>query len=167
VASNGRRSAREKDASGSIWSADELDEIDKKIIVELQSDGRMPYTRLAESVGLSEPAVRQRVNRLRERGIMDIVAVTDPMRGHQMAALVGVSGDGVTTELAERLAELEESIYVVATAGAFDVLVEVVCTDPHALLDTVNRIRDLSGVRSTETFVYLDFFKHSFTYGVS
>lgn len=146
---------------------DQLDETDKQIIVELQRDGRMPYTKLSQVVGLSEPAVRQRVNRLRERGIMQIVAVTNPIRGgSRLTALIGVSCDGATTEVAGRLAELEESIYVVASAGSFDVLAEVVCTDPGELLEVVNRIRALEGVRSTETFVYLDFFKHSFTYGV-
>lgn len=128
----------------------------------------MPFTKLSESVGLSEPAVRQRVNRLRERGVMQIVAVTDPMRGGtQLMALIGVSSDGRCTNLAESLAKLEESIYVVASAGSFDVLVEVVCRGPRELLEIVDRIRDLPGVRSTETFMYLDFFKHSFTYGVS
>jgi Lrp/AsnC family transcriptional regulator for asnA, asnC and gidA len=151
-----------------LWTGDELDDIDKQIILELQTDGRMPFTKLSKSVGLSEPAVRQRVNRLRERGAMQIVAVTDPMRGgSQLMALVGVSSDGKTTNLAQSLSELEESIYVVATAGSFDVLVEVVCAGPRELLEIVNRIRDLPDVRSTETFMYLDFFKHSFTYGVS
>jgi Lrp/AsnC family transcriptional regulator for asnA, asnC and gidA len=149
-------------------AADEQDEIDKKIILELQTDGRMPFVKLSKSVGLSEPAVRQRVNRLRERGIMQIVAVTDPMRGgSRLMALIGVSSNGRATSVAQSLAELEESIYVVATAGAFDALVEVVCQDPGHLLEIVNRIRDLPGVRSTETFMYLEFFKHSFNYGVS
>jgi Lrp/AsnC family transcriptional regulator, regulator for asnA, asnC and gidA len=169
VARRGEEGARRAQNGGARFGqADELDEIDKKIIVELQVDGRMPFTKLSKSVGLSEPAVRQRVNRLREKGVMQIVAVTDPMRGgSRLMALVGVTSDGKATNVARALAELEESVYVVATAGSFDVLVEIVCSGPQELLEIVNRIRDIDGVRSTETFMYLDFFKHSFNYGVS
>ena len=56
-----------------------LDAIDKLLIRELQIDGRKPYTQLAKVAGLSEAAIRQRVQRLIDGQVMQVVAVTDPL----------------------------------------------------------------------------------------
>ena len=67
-----------------------LDDVDKRLIEALQHDGRRPYTQLAQEVGLSEAAVRQRVRRLVESGVTQIVAVTNPMMlGFRRMAMVG------------------------------------------------------------------------------
>jgi Lrp/AsnC family transcriptional regulator for asnA, asnC and gidA len=117
-------------------------------------------------VGLSEAAVRQRVQRLLEAGIVQIVGVTDPMQvGFSRQAMVGVRARGDTRTVADALAAFDEVDYVVLTAGAFDVLVEVVCEDDDRLLDIVSRIRDVEGVESTETFVYLGLRKQTYAWG--
>jgi Lrp/AsnC family transcriptional regulator, regulator for asnA, asnC and gidA len=144
-----------------------LDDVGKAIVEQLQEDGRRPYATIARAVGLSEAAVRQRVQRLQEAGVIQIVAVTDPLQlGFQRQAMVGVRADGDVVELADALAEMPEVDYVVITAGSFDVLAEAVCEDDEHLLELVGRrIRALPGVRSTETFVYMKLRKQHYNWG--
>jgi Lrp/AsnC family transcriptional regulator for asnA, asnC and gidA len=144
-----------------------LDEISKRIIEQLQSDGRRPYAAIGKAVGLSEAAVRQRVQRLLDAGVMQIVAVTDPVQvGFHRQAMVGLRVDGDVTSVAEQVAQLPEVDYVVVTAGSFDLLVEVVCEDDDHLLQLVSRrLRGLPGVRTTETFVYLKLRKQRYDWG--
>jgi Lrp/AsnC family transcriptional regulator, regulator for asnA, asnC and gidA len=143
-----------------------LDDVSRAIIEQLQEDGRRSYARIAVAVGLSEAAVRQRVQRLLDAGVMQIVAVTDPMQvGFPRQAMVGVRADGDVRGTADQLAALPEVDYVVVTAGSFDVILEIVCEDDERLLDTVARIRSFDGVRSTETFVYLGLRKQTYAWG--
>jgi Lrp/AsnC family transcriptional regulator for asnA, asnC and gidA len=144
-----------------------LSDTDRAIIEALQRDGRLPYTRLAALVGLSEAAVRQRVQRLRAAGVMQVVAVTNPLvLGFRRMALVGVRAEGDLRGLADALSALAEVSYVVIVAGSFDVLVEVVCEDDEHLLRLLNEeIRSLPGVRSTETFTYLRLCKETYEWG--
>ncbi|MGQ0832529.1 MAG: Lrp/AsnC family transcriptional regulator [Microthrixaceae bacterium] len=146
----------------------ELDHIDKAIIRALQLDGRAPYSKLGPAVGLSQAAVRQRVQRLIESGVMQVVAVTDPaMLGFAVQAMLAISVTGDVRAVAAVVEELEEVEYVVITAGRFDLLVEVVCTDTHHLLDVVNdRIRAIPGVSSTEVFTYMSLVKQTYSWGV-
>lgn len=144
-----------------------LDATSKKIIEQLQEDGRRPYSTIGRAVGLSEAAVRQRVQRLVESGVVQIVAVTDPVQvGFARQAMIGIQADGDLEALADRLADLPEVDYVVITAGSFDVLVEVVCEDDEHLLSVLSAsIRAMPGVRRTETFVYLKLRKQLYNWG--
>jgi Lrp/AsnC family transcriptional regulator for asnA, asnC and gidA len=144
-----------------------LDEANRAIIEQLQADGRRSYAAIANAVGLSEAAVRQRVQRLLDSGVMQIVAVTDPMQlGFTRQAMVGVRADGDLAEVADKLAALPEVDYVVVTAGSFDLMVEVVCNDDQHLLSLLNNsIRSVPGVRDSETFVYLKLAKQTYTWG--
>ncbi|MGA7690407.1 MAG: Lrp/AsnC family transcriptional regulator [Jiangellales bacterium] len=146
-----------------------LDDTAKAIIAELQQDGRRSYAAIGKAVGLSEAAVRARVGRLTEAGIMDVVAVTDPLElGFARQAMVGVRVSGDPEPVAERLAEMTEVSYVVVTAGSFDLLVEVVCRSDDHLLEVVHRqIRSVPSVVATETFVYLKLAKQTYSWGVS
>jgi len=144
-----------------------LDEVSKAIIEQLQSDGRTSYATIAKSVGLSDAAVRVRVQRLLDSEVMQIVAVTDPLQlGFTRQAMVGIRTEGDTSLVAELLTEMSEVNYVVTTAGSFDLIIEVVCEDDDELLDLVSRrIRTLPGVGSTETFVYLKLNKQHYNWG--
>lgn len=144
-----------------------VDDVSKAIIEQLQQDGRRPYGAIGKAVGLSEAAVRQRVSRLIDSGVMQIVAVTDPLQvGFSRAAMIGVEVDGDIERVAAAMSEFAETDYVVITAGSFDILAEVVCDDDESLLELINRrIRSLPGVRRTETFMYLTLRKHIYTYG--
>jgi Lrp/AsnC family transcriptional regulator for asnA, asnC and gidA len=143
-----------------------LDDVSRAIIEQLQEDGRRSYARIAAAVGLSEAAVRQRVQRLLDAGVMQIVAVTDPMQvGFPRQALVGVRSTGDLRATADQLAQFPEVDYVVVTAGSFDILLEVVCEDDEHLLETIARIRAVDGVELTETFVYLGLRKQTYAWG--
>jgi Lrp/AsnC family transcriptional regulator for asnA, asnC and gidA len=144
-----------------------LDDIDKAIIEQLQQDGRRPYTHIAPNVGLSEAAVRQRVQRLIDAGVMQIVAVTDPRSvGFLRQAMIGVKVEGDVRKVADAVAALPEVEYVVLTAGSFDLLIEVLATDDDALLELLNtRIRPIKGVRATESFIYLRIHKETYFWG--
>jgi Lrp/AsnC family transcriptional regulator for asnA, asnC and gidA len=148
-------------------AAQPLDAVSKKIIEQLQEDGRRPYAAIAASVGLSEAAVRQRVQRLVRSGVMQIVAVTNPLHlGFTRQAMIGIRVDGHLDPVVDAIAGLDEVAYVVVTAGSFDVLAEVICEDDEHLLHIMNeRIRTIEGVRSTETFVYLELAKQTYTWG--
>jgi Lrp/AsnC family transcriptional regulator, regulator for asnA, asnC and gidA len=145
----------------------DLDDADKLLIELLQEDGRLPYTRLAARVGLSEAAVRQRVNRLIENKVVQIVAVTDPLTlGFRRQAMVGVKIEGDIIAVADALALIAEVDYVVCTSGSFDLLFELVCEDDDHLLTLLNdRVRTIPGVRSTETFMYLRLRKQTYAWG--
>jgi len=144
-----------------------LDDVSKAIIEQLQDDGRRPYAAIGKAVGLSEAAVRQRVQRLIESGVMQIVAVTDPMQvGFPRAAMIGVEVEGDVEAVADQMAAMSEVDYLVITAGGHDILAEVVCEDDEHLLEVVNRrVRAIPGVRHTETFVYLKLRKQIYTWG--
>ena len=144
-----------------------VDDVDKALIEALQQDGRLPYTKLAVEVGLSEAAVRQRVQRLVEAGVVQIVAVTDPLTlGFRRMAMIGLKVEGDLRKVANDIAALPEVSYVVVVGGSFDLMMEVVCEDDDHLLTLLNdRVRSITGVRSTETFTYLKLFKQTYAWG--
>ncbi|MBO2989386.1 Lrp/AsnC family transcriptional regulator [Leucobacter tardus] len=144
-----------------------LDSTSKAIIEQLQTDGRRSYAEIGKAVGLSEAAVRQRVQKLTDGGVMQIVAVTDPMRlGFSRQAMLGIRASGDTRAVADQLAEMPEVDYVVLSAGSFDIMAEVVCEDDDDLIELLNRkIRAIEGVASTETFVYLQLKKQRYDWG--
>ena len=144
-----------------------IDDVSKAIIEQLQQDGRRSYAAIGKAVGLSEAAVRQRVQRLTESGVMQIVAVTDPLQlGFARQAMIGIKVDGQLDPVARELGKIDEIDYVVMTAGGFDLLCEVVCEDDDHLLEVLNqKIRSLPGVRTTETFVYLKLRKQLYNWG--
>ncbi len=144
-----------------------LDDVSKSIIERLQDDGRQPFATIGRAVGLSEAAVRQRVQRLIDADVMQIVAVTDPLQvGFTRQAMIGIRVSGDTAEVAGSLCDMPDVSYVVTIAGSFDLLVEVVCEDDDHLLDLLmGRIRTLPGVTATETFVYLKLNKQHYNWG--
>ncbi|HUY64534.1 MAG TPA: Lrp/AsnC family transcriptional regulator [Acidimicrobiales bacterium] len=143
------------------------DDIDRRIISELQQDGRKPYTQIAPAVGLSEAAVRQRVQRLIDGGVMQIVAVTDPrVLGFGRQAMIGLKVEGDTRLVADAVAAMPEVEYVVLTGGSLDVLIEVVVEDDERLIELLNdKIRAIPGVRETETYIYLRIHKETYEWG--
>src|ERR1700712_3383083 len=145
----------------------QLDDVSKAIIEQLQTDGRRSYAEIGKAVGLSEAAVRQRVQKLTDSGVMQVVAVTDPMQlGFYRQAMIGIRVAGDTTVVAEALAKLDAVDYVGLTAGSFDILAEVVCENDDDLIQLLNhRIRGIEGVQSTETFVYLKLHKQFYNWG--
>ena len=146
---------------------DAVDDTSKAIIEQLQQDGRRAYASIGKSIGLSEAAVRQRVQKLVDTGVMQIVAVTDPMQiGFARQAMVTIAASGDMETVAAALAQIDEVDYVVIVAGAWDILAEVVVEDDAHLLRLLNdRIRTIPGVVKTESFLYLKLVKQTYNWG--
>src|SRR6478609_4633116 len=149
-------------------SGEDVSPLDKRIIEHLQADGRRPFTQIAADLGVSEAAVRARTNRLVERGILQVVGVTAPLKlGFQQMAMIGIRCEADRLmSVAEQVGEFPEVSYVVITAGSYDILIETVCEDNDGLLRFLaERLRTIDGVRETETFVYLRLIKQSYQWG--
>ena len=163
---DGRRRRHGASSGSATPQAVVLDSTAKQIIEQLQQDGRRSYAAIGKAVGLSEAAVRQRVQRLLDTGVMQIVAVTDPLTlGFRRQTMIGIKCEGDLERVAEHLAVLDEIDYVVITAGSFDLLIEVVCEDDDHLLEILSRVRSVPSVTSTETFVYLKLRKQTYSWG--
>ncbi len=150
-----------------IPRAGALDDVSKAIIEQLQTDGRKSYSDIGRAVDLSEAAVRQRVQKLIDSGVMQIVAVTDPMQlGFYRQAMIGIRTTGDSRAISDAIAAIDAVEYVVLTAGSFDMLAEVVCEDDDSLLDLLNgKIRAVPGVVQTEVFTYLQLKKQQYNWG--
>jgi len=144
-----------------------LDDISKRIVELLQEDGRRPYAEIGREVGLSEAAARQRVQRMTEAGIIQIVAVTDPMQlGFHRMSMIGIRVDRDPREIARQLTGITELAYVVVTLGTFDILVEAVCESDEDLIELIaSRIRTIPGVVHTESLLYAGLYKDLYNWG--
>lgn len=150
-------------SAGNVFT---MDATSKAIIEQLQEDGRRSYASVGKAVGLSEAAVRQRVQKLVESKVMQVVAVTDPLQlGFKRQAMIGVKSDGDIIATADRISELPEVDYCVVVAGPSDIIAEVVCANDDDLLRIIKEIRAIEGVRDTETFMYLSLRKQEYNWG--
>jgi Lrp/AsnC family transcriptional regulator, regulator for asnA, asnC and gidA len=144
-----------------------LDDQSKEIIALLQQDGRMSYAAIATQVGLSEAAVRQRAQRLMEQGVMQIVAVTDPLQlGFAWEVMIGVRVTGNVKAVADALGEIDAIDFIVLTGGKFDIILEVVAESDQKLITLTDKIRGIPGVVGCETLVYLSTRKQAYSWGV-
>ena len=150
---------------GPVAPARRTDELDRRIIEALQANGRESFRAIAARVGVSEATVRARYGRLTAQGILQVVAVTNPLGLGYEQALVGVKTSGSPEQAADAIARWPEADYVVATAGQFDLVVELVAADRRHLLELTSRLRALPDVVSTETFVYLEMWKQLYDWG--
>jgi Lrp/AsnC family transcriptional regulator for asnA, asnC and gidA len=151
---------------GAVSRPRHVDAVDRSIIEALQKNGREPFRRIAAELDVSEATIRARYHRLCSDNILQVTGVTNPLGlGFESQAMVGIRTAGAPEPVAEAIAHWHEAGYVVITAGQFDILVEIVCADRRQLLDLTNRIRELDGVVSTESFLYLELWKQLYDWG--
>ena len=150
---------------GPVRGSRRIDAPDQGIIGALQANGRESFRRIAERLGVSEATVRARYTRLSEDEILQVVGVTNPLGLGFEQALVGVKTAGSPQPVADEIASWAEADYVVVTAGQYDLVVEVLAADRRELLEITSRMRELDGVVSTETFLYLDLVKQLYDWG--
>lgn len=139
-----------------------MDKIDRAILEMLQRDGRMPFTEIAHTLGVSEGTVRNRVSRLVEDRALHIVGMVDPAAlGLQTPAVVGVTVQPARVEdVARAIAEFPEVTYLIMVSGEFDLWVEVQCRDRDHLATFLNdRLLRVPGVVRTQTFITLRTYK--------
>ena len=151
---------------GAVGPGRGLDGVDRSIIEALQKNGRESFRRIAAEIGVSEATVRARYSRLCDENILQVTGVTNPLGlGFEAMAMVGIRTAGAPEPVADEIAKWDEAGYVVVTAGQYDILAELVCADRRQLLDLTSRIRALSGVASTESFLYLAMWKQLYDWG--
>lgn len=139
-----------------------LDKIDLLIIHTLRQNGRIAFAHIAQQLKVSPGMIRMRYNRLIERGILRVVAITNPLRmGMKTMAMIGICVDGSKLlEVADKIAALDEVIYLVITTGAYDIMAEVVCRDhAHLLQFLAEHLYQVDGVHHTESFIRLKIVK--------
>jgi Lrp/AsnC family transcriptional regulator for asnA, asnC and gidA len=145
-----------------------LDDIDMNIIRQLQYDGRLPFTRIAAQLGVSEGAVRRRVKRLTESGLLQIVAVVEPQYlGWSAAGMVGISvHPGRVDAVAAKISQFPEVSYLFMASGEFDLFAEVFCRDKEHFVSFLNQdLQQVPGVERTQTFMILKMYKLSYRWG--
>ncbi|MFJ9565113.1 Lrp/AsnC family transcriptional regulator [Streptomyces fuscichromogenes] len=134
-----------------------VDEVDRRLMTALQVDGRLPYTDLADRLGMSYANARRRTMHLIESGAVKITTSVNRLSmGVAVMAAVCIRVEGRRcVDVAEDLAALPEVEVIIQTLGTFDLLIEVACRDRSHLRDVISDgIRGIDGVTSTETFVY-------------
>lgn len=139
------------------------------MVAALQAEGRRPYSRIAEELGVSESVVRYRVQRLEQAGMLQIVGIADPLRlGFDRMALIGLRvRPGAVKEVCQAAAALPETSYVAAIAGSFDVIVEVICRDTAHFTELLTeRLHLVDGVESADSFLVLEIHKMAYGWGV-
>ena len=160
------RTAEQQLRRGAVSVPRSLDAVDQALIEALQQNGREPFRRIAADVGVSEATIRARYHRLCQDNILQVTGVTNPLGlGFDAIAMVGIRTGGAPEPVADAISQWDEAGYVVITAGQFDILVELVCADRRQLLDVTNRMRELEGVVSTESFLYLELWKQLYDWG--
>ena len=146
----------------------QLDDTDVGIIQQLQYDGRLPFTRIAAKLSISEGAVRRRVKRLTDSGVLQIVAVVEPQHlGLSAAGTIGITVQaGQVDAVAQRLAQFPEISYLFMVAGEFDLFAEVFCSDREHFVSFLNQtLQQVPGVERTRTFMILKMYKLSYRWG--
>ena len=141
---------------------DRLDDIDRHIINAMRIDGRVAFAQLAEQLSVSPGMIRQRYNRLVDLGYLKVVAVTNPlMMGKRTMYMIGIRTDGrKMMDVANKVAKFDEVVYIVATSGRYDLMIEVFCADHEDMLNFMTeKLAKVDGVRETESFIYLKIIK--------
>ena len=142
------------------------DDLNQQIIRALQDDGRAAYDVIGQTLGVSGGTVRNRVARMREAGILRIVALVDPVAvDYESDAMLGVkTAAGVApTEVAQRLDPYPAVVYVMWVSGRFDLLVEVVCDEETELASFLNEhIHGQPDIAHVEVMTRLGMFKNQF-----
>ncbi|HEY8531876.1 MAG TPA: Lrp/AsnC family transcriptional regulator [Limnochorda sp.] len=140
----------------------EFDALDKAILLELQRDGRAPFTSIAARLNVAEGTVRKRVNRLVDRGVLRLMGIIDPVQvGRTIQAIVGIRvGNGHVEEVVEHLRSLPQVRYLGVSAGAYDLIVEVVVASNEELYQFLTKqLRQVPGVVASDTSMILKVFK--------
>ncbi len=145
-----------------------LDDLDRRIITGLQFDGRRSFTALAQDLGVSVSAIRYRVQKLEQSGVLQVVGIADPLKiGFDVMALIGARiHAGRTEDVVAEFANLPETSYVAETGGSFDAFIEVVCRDTAHFRELLRRVNHIDGIVSTDTFFITEIHKMAYGWGV-
>lgn len=145
-----------------------IDELDAKIIAILQSDGRMSNTEIGKSLGVSEATIRGRIRRLIDDEIIQIVAVSNPLKlGFEITGDLYINVDIAKMEkVISSISEFKELWYIVSTTGSSNLNAEFVVKNLEELHDLVyDRLSKIDGIQKVETSVIIKYVKRRYDFG--
>ncbi len=141
-------------------SSRRVDGTDRAIMALLQRDRRMAYTAGAKEVGVSEGTVRQRVARLQDDGVLQIVALCNPLLlGHQSVRFLIRTRELSPRAVASILREIPTVAHVDVCAGSYELFLEATCANQAQLIELQDQIRATPGVADLETLILLSLAK--------
>lgn len=156
----------ESDDSGVTGKFFSEDKLNREIVSMLQADGRMAFSEIAKSLSVSEGTIRNRVNSMKQAGMLRIVAIVDPVAAeYKSDAMLGIKvASGHTVQaLSERLTTSPDVVYILWVSGRYDLLVEVVSNDRNGFLAFLDKeIHGQLDIGSSETMSGLKNFKNQF-----
>ncbi len=134
-----------------------MDDVDQKIISQLQLDGRTTFEKLAEIIGFSNMGAKKRVNRLCEKGIINISALvnTEKTGLHAALVLIEIEGAEAMQKLLGRFKECPRVVHIFTTLGGYNVIALVVAENQDTLESiSVERcsLRSSEGIRRSEFY---------------
>jgi Lrp/AsnC family transcriptional regulator for asnA, asnC and gidA len=139
-----------------------IDELDIKVIRELKKDARTSYREIAERLGVSEGTVYNRVQKLRENGVIKrfILDIDYSLLGYDLTALIGLTvGGGHLTEVEGMIAEEPNVSAVFDVTGDYDAVIVAKFKGREELNDLVKHILSIPHVLRTHTMVVLNVVK--------
>lgn len=139
------------------------DGIDRRLITELQVDGRASYRDLAAAVGLSANAVRTRVQRLLDAGIITIRALTErETRSRQIMTGLGINVAGADDDIVAALTNAPDVKFVARTVGRFDVIATFESNSHLELFRRLESMKRMPSLRTVQTWTHVFVFKEDY-----
>ena len=140
--------------------------LNSEIVKMLELDGRMAFSEIAQRLNVSEGTIRNRVNGMKEAGMLRIVAIADPRASEYKAdamVCVKVAPGVMPKQVAERLSAVSSVVYVLWVTGRFDLLIEIVCDEPNKLAAFLEEhIHGSEDILDAEVMLGLKNFKNQF-----
>lgn len=139
-----------------------LDDLDRKLVQELQKNGRQSFVTLAKKLGVVEGTVRKRIKNLLDKDIIKIIAVPNPRKlGYNFLSIMGLQVRMADLrKVADELAQKPNVCYLSFVAGRYDLIALVITRSPEELSAFIEKeISAIPSILRTETLVNLDTIK--------
>lgn len=141
-----------------------LDKIDYSILSQLQEDGRKPFTEIAKCIGVAANTVKNRVEKMMEEGILNIIPRINALKlGYSAYGEIHiiVRPAGLIGKVTKAISEFPEISFIATTAGEYDIIAEVMCFNiEHYNELLTKRLHKIEGVSGTKSIFFLEVVKH-------
>ena len=133
----------------------DLDKFDHKILKYLRENSRVPYTTIAESLGISESTVRNRIKKMIDSGIIKRFTIETVEEGIKAIILIAVSVSTPSPQIAENISNMKGVELVFETSGQYDISAVISGPDIYSLNRSIDEVRNLKGITNTNSLVVL------------
>jgi Lrp/AsnC family transcriptional regulator for asnA, asnC and gidA len=139
-----------------------IDSFDEKIIKILQNDARKPFVEIANTIGLSESAVRRRIKNLTDNNVIKKFTIEINNRGKTSAiTLISVASSSDTSTVTSKLLNLEGVDVVYEITGQYDIAAIISAPEISEINSYIDEVRNIEGVSDTNTVIILKTLKNS------